>query len=370
MEKQKRQSGIEVARIIAMLMILVGHYAIHSGFDLSVPPTSWVSVEGFNHILLSSLKYGGFGVSIFVIIAGYCGIYASFKFRKVIKLMAQVLFYSVGIYVICLLTGLVDFQLLDCIKNVFPILFQQYWFVTVYIILYLLSPYLNKLLKGLERKELQKLLAVMVVLWCVIPTFTMQSMYGREVPKFVMLYTIGAYIRLYPDNILSKPKVAKLGLAASLILLFLSSLALQLLGKVSTFFSSHYAVFYDSDTVLVVVGATCLVWLCAHLNLGANKVINKVASATLGVFLIHAHSGWRYRIWKDLFHAKAYENSPYLLLHLILCVAIVYVVCTVLDWLRQDFIEKPFMKLVNRLCEAWEIRQKNKLKSSDKETIL
>ncbi len=211
MEKAKRDSGIELARIAAMVMILFSHYALHGGFQLTTPLLAFSGAEAFNHLFLCSLKYGGFGVAVFMIISGYCGIHSTFKVRKVILLIAQVWLYSVAIYGICLATGLIKFNLLDCIKNFFPILFQQYWFATAYIILYLMSPYLNKLLNRLTRQEFHRFLGIMLVLWCLLPTFTMQSMYGREIPKFVMLYTLGAYLRLYPDHILSKPKAAKWG---------------------------------------------------------------------------------------------------------------------------------------------------------------
>ncbi len=369
MERGKRHSGIEIARIIAMLMILLSHYVLHGGFDLTSTPVSFVGVAGVNRLLMVSLKYGGFGVSVFVIISGYCGIHSTFKVRKVIQLLAQVLFYSVSIYTICLLTGLIKFSSLDAIKNVFPILFQQYWFATAYIILYLVSPYLNKLLKGLSRKELQSFLTIMLVLWCLLPTFTMQSMYGREIPKFVMLYTLGAYLRLFPDNVLAKPAVAKLGLILSVVLLFLSSLILQLLGNVSPFFANHYAVFYDSDSLLVVVGAACLVYLCGQMKIGSNPFINKISSATFSVFLIHAHVGLRYWVWKGFLKSSSHAESPWLIVHMVASVAIIYTMCTIVDLLRQKWIEKPFMGLVDRMLDSCAQKRMNSLAVDKKEQL-
>ncbi len=360
MEKAKRHSGIEIARIIAMLMILFSHYSIHGGFNLTSPPEAWLSVGGVNQLILSSLKYGGFGVAIFVIISGYCGINSTFKPRKVIQLIAQVCFYSWLIYIICLATGLTDFSVLDAIKNIFPILFEQYWYATAYIVLYLVSPYLNILLKSIEQEKFKKLLAIMLLLWCVIPTFTAQAMYGRQIPKFVMLYTVGAYLRLYPDNYLAKANRAKLGLVLSFILLFISSLLLQLLGSVSTLFSSHYGTFYDTESVLTVIGATCLVYLCANLNLGSNKKINMISSATFSVFLIHAHTGWRYLIWKDFLGSNTFLNSPFMIIHMIICVAVVYVLCVCIDLLRQKFVERLFMILVDRIIFKIEQKKINK----------
>ncbi len=143
------------------------------------------------------------------------------------------------------------------------------------------------------------------------------------------------------------------GLIASIVLLFLSSLTLQLLGSISAFFSSHYAVFYDADSLLTVVGAACLVYLCAQMKIGANPIINKISSATFSVFLIHAHIGVRYWIWNGLFKTADYTGSPWLVMHMILCVLAVYAACTAIDLLRQQFIEKPFMGFVDRIIDNW-----------------
>ena len=79
--------------------------------------------------------------------------------------------------------------------------------------------------------------------------------------------------------------------------------------------------------------------------------INIVASATFGVYLIHDNAIIRNLLWLDVFKNAQYQDSMFLIPYSIIVIAIVYVVCTAIDLLRQYIIEKPFILLVNRYSE-------------------
>ena len=82
-----------------------------------------------------------------------------------------------------------------------------------------------------------------------------------------------------------------------------------------------------------------------------HKWVNIVASATFGVYLIHDNGLIRQFLWSDIFKNSQYQESVFLIPYSIIVVAIVYFICTIIDLLRQRFIEKPFMVLVNRCSE-------------------
>lgn len=52
-----------------------------------------------------------------------------------------------------------------------------------------------------------------------------------------------------------------------------------------------------------------------------------------------------------MFKNAQYQDSVFLIFYSIVVVAIVYIVCTLMDLLRQLIIEKPFMILVNCYAE-------------------
>ena len=71
---KERSSNIEVLRIIAMLLIVMHHYSLHS--NLLFEPTS----IQLNHIFIQILQVGGkVGVAIFVLIMGYFSVYSGYS---------------------------------------------------------------------------------------------------------------------------------------------------------------------------------------------------------------------------------------------------------------------------------------------------
>ena len=135
-EKGKRNSGIEALRVVAMLMIIAYHYVIHG--------TAIETGGGGTKVFLECVSlWGKAGVNLFCLIMGYFGIRSEFKIKKVIQLEAQVIFYSLfGLCIALIFKSKLSFSAI--VVTLFPIIFNQYWYITAYIMVYILSPFLNK----------------------------------------------------------------------------------------------------------------------------------------------------------------------------------------------------------------------------------
>ena len=78
--------------------------------------------------------------------------------------------------------------------------------------------------------------------------------------------------------------------------------------------------------------------------------INKVASTTFGILLIHAHSDTvREWLWRDVLNVVGQQSSPYTYILAVLSVAGVFVVCSIIDYLRIAYFEKYYMQLVDKI---------------------
>ena len=151
----QRNTGIELLRLISMFLIVMHHYSSPgSGFPglLFLPDT-------FNKFFVEFMYFGGkIGVNCFVIISGY----------------------SVLIYVVFSLFRQEPFSGKELIKSAFPILTNRYWFITAYVALYLLYPFINRMIDNLEHKQMLTLLAVLSVGLCIIPTFLNKN-FGHQI---------------------------------------------------------------------------------------------------------------------------------------------------------------------------------------------
>ena len=118
---KKRESNIELLRILSMFMIIAHHFSVHGNFILEKIPL-------LNKIWLQLLSSGGkIGVNIFIIISGFFLINSKkVNMNKIIKLLAQLLFYSILIFIIFGSFGIVSFNIKSLVKHIlgYPI----WWF--------------------------------------------------------------------------------------------------------------------------------------------------------------------------------------------------------------------------------------------------
>ncbi len=122
--------------------------------------------------------------------------------------------------------------MLGAIKALLPTIFKQYWFFTAYVVLYIFSPYINRLLTSLPKKQHLAFVGIMLLFWSIIPTFftSTSNMYGNQALQFLMLYSIGAYFRMYPENRLNTMRFGAVGTVVCIGLMLLSVAVLDLLG--------------------------------------------------------------------------------------------------------------------------------------------
>lgn len=195
---KKRKIGFEYLRIVSMLLIVANHFLLFTGVLDNVKPFST------NYYILWLLEAIGYvGVDCYVLISGYFLIQSKFSWKKVVGLIGEVWFYSVVILV-CLIVTKQDVYSKTQILNAFlPISTRQYWFMTDYIILYILSPYINVGLQNLDKKQFKKLLFILIILfsiWDIAPGMQIGVQKGYSLYWLIVVYSIGAYIRLYIEG--------------------------------------------------------------------------------------------------------------------------------------------------------------------------
>ncbi len=335
--KQERNSSIEVLRIIAMLFIVISHYSVHGGFDFAT------ITNDTNRILLQIMTLGNLGVDIFVLISGYFIVNSKYSFKKIIKLEGQVVFYSILLYLIFIISGNAEFSIKSTIKATFPTIFQEYWFFTAYIILYIFTPYINMFFKSISRTLFFRFIVTLIIIWSIIPTFTSSDMFGSVVLQFLMFYAIGAYIRLYPNNLLcNKKKNSIILMITCVFLLVFSTIILDIiLHKYSTYF-------YSRQSILIVGLSVALLVIFTRLKISTRKIINIMGQCTFGVYLIHDNNYVRNWLWVDTLNNSQYANSYFMIIHMLVSAAIIFAICIMIELLRKKVIEKPMMSFLDK----------------------
>lgn len=250
------------------------------------------------------------------------------------------------IYSLLCLLGLIQFNLKDFIKAFFPTIYKQYWFVTAYIVMYILSPYINKLIFSLDKKHFFKFILLLLCLVSFIPTFFRSDLLLTQIAQFLLLYYLGAYIRLYPNKATSNKKMGLLGIFIFGLLFILSILVLNLIGWNGNLLNMR-------NSILIIGLAVSIFIFFANMEMKYNKVINLIAAATFGVYLIHDNLYLREIIWGELFNNTGYAASSLLIIHVFISVILVFVSCTIIELIRQHLFEKPLFKIIDKKWEGW-----------------
>lgn len=205
--------------------------------------------------------------------------------------------------------------------------FTKWWFASTYFVLYLIFPYLNKLLNSFSKKEYGNFILGLTFLWCIFSTLTDKDFQSNPLLWFIYLYSLAGYIRLYGLFDRLKAKTCILFAIFTSLLTFLSAVIFDILGLKITFFSEYATYFFEMQKLLILIISVLLFLEFSRIDIGFNSEINIVASATFSVYLI---------------------------LYSILVIVLVYVVCTLIELMRIYLVEKSYVPLLNRISEKLE----------------
>ncbi|MCX4303556.1 MAG: acyltransferase [Clostridia bacterium] len=339
----KRKSNFEILRIISIIFILFHHFFYE---NVILDYTSSITINQFISQVLYSL--GKIGVNIFILITGYFCINSNFKLKKILTIWLQTIFYSWIILVVYIcFNGFGEVGLKNILKSIFPIIYNHYWFITAYVILYILSGYLNIVLKNISRKQYIILLGVLLTIWCVLPSV----MYGKidfsNIDWFILMYMVGAFIQLHPLKIFDNKKIIKILL---LLFAFLGITSIYLLDKIYYILEIDPTHFSLPMNQIIPLGISiCIFLLFKNLQIENNNIINKIASTTLGIYLIHTNILIRDFIWIDILKVNTLTNSQYLILYEVFAVVLVFLLCVVIDLIRQFIFSKFLDKFIDFL---------------------
>ena len=320
-------------------MILLSHSSVHGGF----PHEN--SAIMFNNFFLDAIVLGNIGVDIFFLISGYFLCYqTTLNYSALFRLLFQVLFYSIICYGIHLSIGN-NFVLKEFIPVILPTIFEEYWFFTAYILVLLISPYINTLIKNANQPTLRNCIICIMVLWCIIPTFTSQNMYANKLTSSLLLYMIGAYNKMSHFN---WKKYNIILVTISSVLLFLSSIIIRLLSYKIVFLAPHINYFYSRTSILSIGISTGIFTIFVFSKERHNKFINLFASTVFGIYLIHENPFIKNLIWGKLLDNTPFYNSALLPVRIIFSVCIVYVTCSIIELIRKKYIEPLTIQFINK----------------------
>ncbi len=329
--KNTRNSNIELLRLLCILGIVILH-SVGMVFQ----------VTGINRaISVTAISIFNSCVSVFMLISGYYG--CKFKVSKLFRLEFQMLFYSLlsfvilGIYTTC-------WSKLSLLLALLPMSTKEFWYITVYMIIFMLSPYINRVAEGLDRKQFKKLILIMIFCFSILSTLEWCDITGdggKGVPNMLLMYFIGQYIHLYHDE---HKNPWKMFLYACIV--FAISSGLNFAVSAVNGESGWKCIFSNDNSISVVLGSTFLFLCFKNINI-ESRIINHFAKGVSGVYMSE-------KLIRTLLVAYVfppnYAEKWYFSFFILAYAAFVVLTGLIIDLLRQLIFNRPEIK-VSELCE-------------------
>lgn len=325
-----RQSNIELLRIISIVMVVVVHLdgaslglPIPSGDISAVTPRDWW------RLVVESLTI--IGVNCFTLISGYFGIRVSWK--GFLKFSATCMFYSLGIYLGLIMTGLLPFRPGDFCNAIMIFTHTDLWYVPAYLGLYILSPILNAGLKHLTQRQYLSMLISFIAFNCYAGWFWGASFNpnGYTLVQLIMMYLIGQYIGCYPIfpqscNRYTYPAVY---LAATLAI------------SIQAVYCDPLRTFAYNSPLVIISSVAFFQWFTTMKF--DSRFINTIAASAFAVYLFHKNPYVWGNIIKPL-SIKMWEQSSLseFSLFAVAFAVIIYAFTFIIDQLRIFLLSKVF----------------------------
>lgn len=354
---RERNSNIELLRIFMMCGVIVLH------FNSENMAGGLLYASGINRIILMCVANVFLcAVDLFMLIMGYfmCTDNARFV-RKPVELLFQVIFFSEGLYIAGVLLGTAEFSAIHLVGKLVP----ANYFVILYIVTYLVSPAINVLLCDLSYKAAKRLLIVLMLFFSVWPTMVdvlseitsrqwgglssiglYGSQWGYTIVNFMLMYFIGAFLRVHGPRKLTIVNKKYIVLLMALSIFILTGWAV--LNDKTGFFTERSAEEYCNP---VVIGMAVMCFLVFNdVNLGTNRIINELSKGSFTVYLLH------YTFLKRIDVEKIVQfQTPIMFLYLVACVLGIYILC----WLVYKIYDGTINRILKAIIRETSILQKD-----------
>lgn len=344
MKGKERQSNIELLRIVAMFMVVVLHYLVKGQAAVSL-------VDNFTPLNMGLWLIKAFciiTINVYVLISGYFLVEAQWKLSRVVSLWLQTLFYSIGIPIVCLFLGMEEMKqwgIYDWVNVVFPIQMEHYWFITAYIILYLLVPALSTAVKHMTKEQHQWVIAGLLLVFSIpktiLPIYIPIDRYGYDFGWFICLFFIAAYIRLYGISCISHKKRAFTVYIVTVIGIWGISVICAALTRKGFPLAYMMDMTYCYNHLLVLVASVALFSAVRLVQIPKGRVstlIGKIAPYTLGVYLLHENLALRTK-WQFWAGIDGVRDSWMILVHMLVTAVAVFIAGVIVDFVRDCFFK-------------------------------
>ena len=334
---KERASNIELLRIVCMLCLIGNHYAVHGGL-LLLEPDSFPQRIGRLLLPLGKICFVTFvAISMWFL----CDV-SYVRFSRFMKTWLETLLYSVGFtFITYNMGGIVSPS--DFVSSFFVMLGNSHGFAASYLIFLLLLPFVVKATHNISKFQARYLLIILCciqVIVCILGgAFNYLQPISSEVTLFILCYVIMLNLKRWQISSRFSTVLELLCILGTCVLTYWGY-GIAYRGGNVPLLNELLILVQDESSLLYIASGFSLFFLAKKIHIPYCKWINQIAKVTFGILLIHDHNFFRSTFWHECIRTQVTYHSIYLPIIVVITVLLTYYALGVIDWLRQELLEK------------------------------
>lgn len=331
-----RNSNLELLRILCILFIIGDHFTGQSG----IYEGGSIGVNFFYSAVTSLSRVA---CSVFIIISAWFLSDKDFKFKRIIHVWLTVVMYTIPITIYLCLIGTASRK--NIITAFLPVEQSPLWFAGYYIVLVFMAPLLNLIIDNASRSVLEFFLVIFFCGQCLYTTITTDlGFFANDIWILIFLYVLTGYIKKYITELPKAKRAFILFGSVWFCLTLVRAIASNYgMGILAGYCETYRARLQTLPNLLM---AYSIFFAFFGLKVKYSKVINTLASATLGVYCFHQVPVWYTYLWEHGFHSAVYNQTLHGVKRMLYTICSIFVV-----WIIGTMIELTRTKIASLLIE-------------------
>lgn len=341
MAKPKRRSGLDLYKILAMLMVAILHTLGQGGV---LAATSSGTLEYGCAWTLECAAYCA--VDCFALCTGYLCLKARNSFSKLLETWVQLFFYSAVITLLFFVFDPATFSLKNAVRALLPVSYTQWWYMSGYFGMFLLIPVLNAAIERIPKRIMLRTLVIVgaafTLTGCLPGADPFKLNAGYCMAWLCTMYLFGAYFKKYGAFVGASREKSLLVYVGAFAFMVGSKLVIEAVTAALTGTPQSGGIFISYTSPFTVICCIALFSLFLNLDIQSPRLkefVSSAATVSLGVYIIHTHQLCFSLIIKGAFAWVASLPALAIIPVALCCAAAIYAICSVIDWVRLKLFD-------------------------------
>lgn len=354
--KKERESGIELYKVIAIFLIVLSHVIqtlTEPNYVLGIGEGTFINIAtattDLNVLLLALFRIcGALGNNMFFICSAWFLVNSKkMSLKKVIHMILDVWIINMIVFWGLHAIG-IQFQVSDTVRTFFPTTFANNWYITCYLLFYLIYPFLNRMLEQLNISEHFALTSFLFMIYFIIPVLPLEEInlfFANELVIFLATYVIVSFIKIYKNEWTENLKLNKGILFVSIVSYVALILSVDYLGLRTNYFLNRLVRWNMNNSLFMFLIAFSSFNMMKKKKF-INRTINYFSSLSLLVYIFHENLAFR-RYFRPVIEFSILRRFG--IEHAFICAVFMAFSLAILSFIISAVYKIFFTKIVSKL---------------------